>query len=83
MRVKALCEIPTKKGIIRQGEIVVIPETVLEKLKGKVEPIMSGSAKLICYWCKSTDFWRGGTPRHPKWICRKCHPPAPGAEVMV
>jgi len=33
-----------------------------------------------CYCCKSTDFWTGGTEKYPKLICRKCHPPAPGAE---
>jgi len=32
-----------------------------------------------CYCCKGTDFWlsiHGGT------VCRRCHPPAPGAEKM-
>jgi hypothetical protein len=35
-----------------------------------------------CNWCKSTDFWLGGTYKNPHRICRKCHPPAPGAEVI-
>jgi len=31
--------------------------------------------------CYSThnDYWLGGTVEHPHWICRICHPPAPGA----
>jgi hypothetical protein len=33
-----------------------------------------------CYCCKGTDYWLGGTEKYPHWICRKCHPPAPGAE---
>ena len=35
------------------------------------------AAELICLWCKSTDFWFS---IHSKWTCRRCHPPAPGAE---
>jgi len=34
-----------------------------------------------CYCCKSIDFWVGGTEKYPHNICRRCHPPAPGAEV--
>jgi len=33
-----------------------------------------------CYCCKSIDYWLAGTEKYPHWICRKCHPPAPGAE---
>lgn len=32
-----------------------------------------------CHWCGSTDFWQG----HGRKICRKCHPPAPGAEKVT
>jgi len=43
MRVKTLTEIPTAKGIIPAGQIIDIPRTVMEKLKGKVESLQ-GSA---------------------------------------
>ncbi len=33
-----------------------------------------------CYCCKGTDYWLAGTEKYPHWVCRKCHPPAPGAE---
>ena len=33
-----------------------------------------------CYCCKGTDYWLAGTAKYPHWVCRKCHPPAPGAE---
>lgn len=33
-----------------------------------------------CYSCRSMDYWMGGTDEYPLWICRNCHPPAPGAE---
>jgi hypothetical protein len=33
-----------------------------------------------CYCCKGTDYWLGGTNKYPHWVCRRCHPPAPGAE---
>jgi hypothetical protein len=33
-----------------------------------------------CYCCKGIDYWLAGTKKYPHWICRKCHPPAPGAE---
>ena len=29
---------------------------------------------------RHNDYWLGGTEQHPIWICRICHPPAPGAE---
>ena len=31
-----------------------------------------------CYACKSTDLWHS---RHGVTVCRRCHAPAPGAEV--
>jgi len=33
-----------------------------------------------CYCCKGTDYWLAGTVKYPNWVCRRCHPPAPGAE---
>lgn len=34
-------------------------------------------APLVCYVCRGGDFWIGTG----KMTCRKCHPPAPGAEA--
>lgn len=31
---------------------------------------------VVCYVCRGTDFWAGTG----KVTCRRCHPPAPGAE---
>lgn len=36
-----------------------------------------------CYCCKGKDYWLAGTEQYPHWICRKCHPPAPGAEKII
>ena len=42
--------------------------------RGTEEP-----APVVCYACRGTDFWSGaGTT-----TCRRCHPPAPGAEVLT
>ena len=38
MKVRALTEIPTAKGIIPAGQVIEIPPSVMEKLKGKVDP---------------------------------------------
>jgi hypothetical protein len=43
MRVKTLIEIPSARGIIPVGQIIEIPPTVMEKLKGKVELLHSRS----------------------------------------
>ena len=37
----------------------------------------------VCYWCKSPDLWLAGSVQFPHWVCRKCHPPAPGAERII
>jgi hypothetical protein len=39
MKVRALMEIPTARGIIPAGQIIEIPESVMLKLKGKVAEI--------------------------------------------
>jgi hypothetical protein len=41
-------------------------------------PVSAGPA-LTCYACRGTDFWAGTG----KVVCRRCHPPAPGAEVLT
>jgi hypothetical protein len=33
-----------------------------------------------CYVCKGTDFWQSAVTATPHYVCRKCNPPAPGAE---
>lgn len=35
-------------------------------------------APLVCYACRGADFWHSPF-KSP--TCRRCHPPAPGAEV--
>jgi hypothetical protein len=43
-------------------------------------------APVRCFTCRGAPFWRGpvhyanGTENPGPWICRTCHPPAPGAE---
>ena len=34
-------------------------------------------APLVCFSCHGRDFWYGSGAA----VCRRCHPPAPGAEV--
>lgn len=37
------------------------------------------SPNMTCYWCGSSDLWQGDD----RMICRRCHPPAPGAEKVT
>jgi hypothetical protein len=46
MRALVIEAFPTKKGMIPKGQIVEIPPALLEKLKGKVEPIQEPRARL-------------------------------------
>lgn len=39
----------------------------------------SAPADVVCFSCWGSDFWQGSGAV----ICRRCHPPAPGAEVDV
>lgn len=34
-------------------------------------------APVACFSCRGIDFWRGSSAI----VCRRCHPPAPGAET--
>ena len=45
-----------------------------------IEKLPTTLAHRLCYCCKGTDYWLAGTEKYPHWVCRKCHPPAPGAE---
>lgn len=79
MQVETIAAFKLHGEIIQPGTVLEIPLEAFEKLKGKVAAVHPETAKLICYCCKSTDFWLS---IHGRMICRKCHPPAPGAEVM-
>jgi hypothetical protein len=46
MRAKVIEAFPTRKGMIPKGQIIDIPPALLEKLKGKVEPIPEPKAWL-------------------------------------
>jgi hypothetical protein len=35
----------------------------------------------VCFCCKSTDFWESALNEN-HFVCRKCHPPAPGAQRL-
>ena len=39
MRVKAICEIPSARGVIPPGQIIDIPTEMVDRLKGKVQPL--------------------------------------------
>lgn len=47
MRVKAISEIPSAKGLIPVGQILEISPALLEKLKGKVEVITDQPTKVL------------------------------------
>jgi hypothetical protein len=46
MKVRALVEIKSTKGIIPVGEIIDIPLEMVEKLSGKVEPVTSDAGRM-------------------------------------
>lgn len=52
-------------------------EVKRRRLPREVRDVEAHLAPVICYSCWGSDFWqsRGGV------VCRRCHPPAPGAEV--
>lgn len=41
-------------------------------------PVPAGFV-LTCFSCWGSDFWQGSGAV----VCRRCHPPAPGAEVLT
>jgi hypothetical protein len=47
---------------------------IIRLLTPKPEP----ARQLVCYSCRGKDFWLSV---HGVKVCRKCHPPADGAEV--
>ncbi len=79
MRVRTLATVTTPAGIVPPGVIITIPDTVLDRLSGKVEIIPTPEPTEICRCCGGTDIWQGRGKR----VCRVCHPPAPGAEIIT
>jgi hypothetical protein len=63
---------PTKPGY--EGFAGDHPTPVL---KNHAPSEMSGA--VVCYSCWGSDFWQGSGAV----VCRRCHPPAPGAEVLT
>jgi hypothetical protein len=56
MNVKTLVEIPSAKGTIPAGEIIDIPEILLDRLAGKVElPISATLFKNLQHYCGRQD----------------------------
>lgn len=43
------------------------------------ENVTVTAATITCYSCWGSDFWTGTGAT----VCRRCHPPAPGAEVLT
>jgi hypothetical protein len=80
MQVKVITPFKIRGEIIPLGTVLRVPAESMPKLAGRVVPIRTEPAKLICYWCHSTEFWLS---IYGRTICRKCHPPALGAEVAA
>ena len=45
----------------------------------ETENIVVTSRNVTCFSCWGSDFWQGSGAV----VCRRCHPPAPGAEVLT
>ena len=43
------------------------------------ESSQTGEPTRICFCCRGSDFWQSAHDPE-RWVCRRCHPPAPGAE---
>jgi len=69
MKVQAVKEINTARGVIPQGMIFSIPDDLLEKLRGRVQPFPAINFK--CRACGSTKFRQGYVAR----ICIVCQVP--------
>ena len=70
----------SNKNIIEKQPVIksvpVVPAVPEKNRVATDKPTMTKP----CYCCKGIDYWLAGTEKYPHWICRKCHPPAPGAE---
>ena len=70
------------------GSIINVPESMLLKMAGFVEVVATADSYVpasiptptrTCFCCKGDDFWQSAVQENHS-VCRKCHPPAPGAE---
>jgi hypothetical protein len=61
---------PTKETFV--GSVGAHPTRIL-----KIQAPSADPALVVCYVCRGSDFWQGSGAV----VCRRCHPPAPGAEV--
>jgi hypothetical protein len=52
---------------------------LLEAIKRLDREGTTGTAAASCYACGGSDWWRSRHGGH--LVCRRCHPPAPGAEA--
>lgn len=75
MKVRALTEIPTARGIIPTGQIIEIPESVMEKLKGKVveilptvKPLKKRILDTLKADCPETDIIGPVAPARAMWF---------------
>lgn len=65
-------------AVIPQGDRVTAFKsfTASGRALARVEP---EPGTVVCYSCWGSDFWQGSGAV----VCRRCHPPAPGAEVLT
>jgi hypothetical protein len=58
------------------NEAPTLPLPPMEITRAGIVYIGGMAARCTFWGCKSTDLWQS---RHGVTICRRCHPPAPGA----
>lgn len=54
-------------------------ESPLVTAQEEQESTTDTTAPVTCFSCWGVDFWQGSGAV----VCRRCHPPAPGAEVLA
>jgi hypothetical protein len=61
--------------------------TAVKENKAELLRLVGEPAPLRCFACHGSDFWQGrpipysdGTTEPALWLCRRCHPPTPGAK---
>jgi len=62
-----------------RGEVLALLVALPHEEVYGAAPVSSDLRALVCLTCRGTDFWRG----RGAVVCRRCHPPAPGAEVLT
>ena len=63
----------------RRDEVLALLEALPRDAVPGAAPVTADPARLLCFACGGTDFWKG----RGVVVCRRCHPPAPGAEVLT